>query len=105
MEPLDAYNPNSYNYSMETMNEYIVVLPRAHKKQKTIQYYCTLCKCGLGDALVNVHLDGIKHVWRLKVEDILSMLQQHGIGTYICRCSYLYGVYGVYTICDLYIIY
>jgi hypothetical protein len=26
------------------------------------QYYCTLCKCGLGDALVDVHLDGIKRI-------------------------------------------
>jgi hypothetical protein len=31
---------------------------------------CTLCKCALGDAHIDVHLDGIKHMWRLEVEDI-----------------------------------
>jgi hypothetical protein len=59
---------------MEVVNELIVVLPRAHKKQKTTQYYYTLCKCALGDIHVHVHMDGIKHVRRLEVEDILPML-------------------------------
>ena len=70
---LDTYDRNSYN-TIEKISEFIIVLPRAHKKQKTKQYYCTLCKYGLGDALVDVHLDGIKYVQRFEVEDILSML-------------------------------
>jgi hypothetical protein len=93
-ELFDACDLDSYSYSMETVNEFIVVLPRAHKKQKIIQYYCTLCKCGLGDTLVDVHLDGIKHVRRLEVEDILPMLQHHGIGT-------LFYLYDMYNICDV----
>jgi hypothetical protein len=70
-EPLEAHDPDSYIYSMEVVNEFILVLPRAHKKQKVIQYYCTLCKCALGD--VDVHLDGAKHVRQLEVDDILSL--------------------------------
>jgi hypothetical protein len=32
--PLDAHDPDSYIYSIEVVNEFILVLPRAHKKQK-----------------------------------------------------------------------
>jgi hypothetical protein len=32
MEPLDAHDLDSYIYSIEAMNEFILVLPRVHKK-------------------------------------------------------------------------
>jgi hypothetical protein len=67
---------------MDMVSEFIVVLPRAHKKQKVKQYYCTLCKCGLGDTRVDIHLEGIKHSRRLEVVEILPTLQQHGIGRF-----------------------
>jgi hypothetical protein len=32
VEPLDVHDPNSYLYSMEALNEIIMILPRAPKK-------------------------------------------------------------------------
>ena len=64
------------------MNELIVILSRAHIIKKTIQYYCTLYKCGLGDTLIDVYLNDMKHVRWLELKDILPMLQQHNIVIY-----------------------
>jgi hypothetical protein len=60
------------------VNEFITVLPKTHKKQKVQKYFCTLCKCLVGN--VEDLEDGEKHSRLLEIMDILPMLQQHGIG-------------------------
>jgi hypothetical protein len=55
------------------VNEFITVLPKTHKKQKVVKYFCTLCKCMAGD--VEEHQDGEKHARLAEIMDILPMLQ------------------------------
>jgi hypothetical protein len=62
------------------VNEFITVLPKTHKTQKVVKYFCTLCKCMVGD--VEEHQDGEKHAQLADIMDILPMLQQCGIGMY-----------------------
>jgi hypothetical protein len=55
------------------VNEFITVLPKTHKTQKVVKYFCTLCKCMAGD--VEEHQDGEKHARLAEIMDILPMLQ------------------------------
>lgn len=66
------------------MSEFITVLPKTHKKQKVVKYFCTLCKCVIGDVIE--HEDGEKHTRLLEIMEILPMLQQCGIGMLLFSC-------------------
>jgi hypothetical protein len=72
---------------MEDLDGFITILSKRYKKQKVINYFCTLCKCVFGD--VEMHQDGNKHSRLLEVVDILPILQQHGIDMCI-NCSLCY---------------
>jgi hypothetical protein len=69
------------------VNGFITVLPKTHKKQKVQKYFCTLCKCMVGD--IEEHEDGEKHSRLLEIMNILPMLQQHGIGMYALALLFL----------------
>jgi hypothetical protein len=63
------------------VNGFITVLPKIHKKQKVVKYFCTLYKCMVGD--IEEYQDGEKHSQLLDIMEILPILQHRGIGMYL----------------------
>jgi hypothetical protein len=59
-------------------SEFVVVLPKGHKKQKVQRFCCTLCKCTYTN--LEVHLNSHKHLRLANIQEILPNLQQHVIG-------------------------